>query len=138
VALIMLAFVLFAADCMSGSRPIGGVISLVAGGLLLTSTSNSDFQVSRWLIVATGAVCLVFFFTVVTAIIRMRRMPAYMGTQSMIGTNAIARSDLRPDGFVFLHGERWKAIAEDGPISEGEPVKITSVKGLTLTVRRRT
>ncbi len=141
VALIMLAFVFFAAELYVtgfGALGIGGVIALVAGGLLLTSTSNSDFQVSRWLIVATGAVCLVFFFTVVTAIIRMRRMPAYMGTQSMVGSNAIARSDLRPAGFVFLHGERWKAIAEDGPISEGEPVKITSVKGLTLTVRRRT
>lgn len=140
VALVLLAFVLFGAELYVGgvgALGIGGVISLVAGGLLLTSTSNSDFQVSRWLIGGTGAVFLVFFFTVVMAIIRMRRAPAYVGTQAMIGDRAVARSDLNPDGYVFLHGERWRAVAEDGPISIGEPVRIISVKGLTLTVRRQ-
>jgi membrane-bound serine protease (ClpP class) len=140
VALILLAFVLFGAELYVsgfGALGIGGVVSLIAGGLLLTSTSNSDFQVSRWLIIATGAVFAVFFFTVVNAIIRMRRAPAYMGTQTMVGANAVARSDLNPSGFVFIRGERWKAVAEDAPISSGEAVKITSVRGLTLTVRRR-
>jgi len=85
-----------------------------------------------------GAAFAVFFFTVIMTLIRMRHLPAYMGTQSMIGQNAIARSDLDPEGFVFLRGERWRAIAEEGPISSGEAVRITSVKGLTLTVRRRT
>lgn len=140
VALILLAFVLFGSELFVGgfgALGIGGVISLVAGGLLLTSTSNSDFQVSRWLIFGVGLVLLVFFFTVVTAIIRMRRAPAYLGIQNMIGASAVARSDLNPDGFVFIKGERWKAVAEDAPIATGEPVKVTSVKGLTLTVRRR-
>jgi membrane-bound serine protease (ClpP class) len=140
VALILLAFVFFGAELYVsgfGALGLGGVISLIAGGLILTSTSNSDFQVSRWLIVATGAVFGVFFFTIVSAIIRMRRAPAYLGTQTMIGDRAVARSDLNPTGYVFLHGERWRAISEDGPISNGEPVRITKVNGLTLTVRRQ-
>ena len=140
VALILLAFVLFATEMYVsgfGALGIGGVVSLVAGGLILTSTNNSDFQVSRWLIGATAAVCLVFFVTVVTAIVRMRRMPAHLGVQAMIGSSAVARSDLNPAGFVFIRGERWKAVAEDAPIVAGESVKVTSVKGLTLTVRRR-
>jgi membrane-bound serine protease (ClpP class) len=64
-------------------------------------------------------------------------MPAALGTLAMVGNKAIARSDLNPDGYVFIEGERWKAIAEDGPVPRGEAVTITSVKGLTLTVRRR-
>lgn len=140
VALVLFAFVLFGAELLApglGALGLGGVISLIAGGLLLTSGS-SGVGVSRWLIVGTGAAFAVFFFTVVSTIIRMRRAPAYLGTQAMIGGRAIARSDLNPTGYVFIHGERWRAIAEDGPIAEGEPVRITSVKGLTLTVRRQT
>jgi membrane-bound serine protease (ClpP class) len=140
VALVLIAFVLFAAELHVGgfgAAGVAGVLSLIAGGLLLTSTSNPDFQVSRWLVVATGAACAVFFFTVVTSIVRMRRMPAYMGTQTLIGASALARSDLDPEGFVFLRGERWKAIAVDGPINSGDPVQVTAVDGLTLTVRRQ-
>ncbi len=139
VALVLMAFVLFAAEMyVSGFGALGvaGVISLVAGGLLLTSTGNPDFQVSRWLVAAMGAGFAVFFFTVVTAIIRMRRMPAYTGTQTMIGATAIARSDLDPKGYVFLKGERWKAVAVDGPIASGARVEVTGVRGFTLTVRR--
>ena len=55
----------------------------------------------------------------------------------MVGAIAIARSDLDPEGFVFIQGERWKAIAEDAPIPIGEAVMVMSVRGLTLTVRRR-
>jgi len=139
VALVLFAFVLFGAELFApglGALGMGGVISLIAGGLLLTSGS-SGVGVSRWLIIGTGAAFAVFFFTVVSTIIRMRRAPAYLGTQSMIGDRAVARSDLDPNGYVFIHGERWRAVAEDGPIAEGEAVRIVSVKGLTLTVRRQ-
>ena len=139
VALILLAFVFFAAELHFGgfgAAGLAGVISLVTGGLLLTSTSNPNFQVSRWLIAGMGVACAIFFFTVIRALIRMRRMPAYVGTQAMIGAKAIARGDLDPEGFVFVRGERWKAVAVDGPIANGDRVEVTGVRGLTLTVRR--
>ncbi len=139
VALVLLAFVLFAAELHVGgfgALGLSGVVSLVAGGLLLTSTGNPDFQVSRWLVAAMGAATAVFFFTVITAIIRMRRMPVYTPSQAMIGAHAVARGNLDPKGFVFLNGERWKAVAVDGPISSGDRVEVTGVKGFTLTVRR--
>jgi membrane-bound serine protease (ClpP class) len=140
VALVLLAFVLFAMEFYVGgvgALGVGGAISLVAGGLLLTSTNNPDFQVSRWLVIPTGVIIGGFFLWFVAAVIRTRRMPAALGTLAMVGNKAIARSDLNPDGYVFIEGERWKAIAEDGPVPRGEAVTITSVKGLTLTVRRR-
>jgi membrane-bound serine protease (ClpP class) len=73
---------------------------------------------------------------VMMAVIRMRKMPISMGVEAMIGERATARSYLNPEGFVFIRGERWKAVAEDAPISEGTPVEVTAVKGLTLSVRR--
>jgi membrane-bound serine protease (ClpP class) len=139
VALVLLAFVLFAMEFYVGgigALGIGGAISLIAGGLLLTSTNNPDFQVSRWLVIPTGVVFGAFFLMFVAAVIRTRRMPALLGSLAMVGNRAIARSELNPDGWVFVEGERWKAVAEDGPVGRGERVTITSVKGLTLTVRR--
>ena len=57
----------------------------------------------------------------------------------MVGNKAIARTDLDPNGFVFVEGARWKAVAADtdAPIAQGEAVVITGVKGLTLFVARK-
>jgi membrane-bound serine protease (ClpP class) len=76
---------------------------------------------------------------VIVAIVKTRRMPAAIGTLAMVGNKAIARTTLDPEGFVFVEGARWKAIAasEDAPIITGESVVITGVKGLTLNVARR-
>lgn len=139
VALIGLAFAMFAAEIFVsgfGALGIGGAIALIAGGMLLTTSDNPDFQVSRWFVVVTGVVCGAFFLSLMSAILRMRRLPRDIGTRAMVGEMATARSYLNPDGFIFVRGERWKAIAEDGPIAEGQRVRITGADGLTLTVRR--
>jgi len=139
VLLILLAFALFIAELLVsgfGALGVGGIVSLILGGLLLTSTSNPEFQVSRWLIYGWAAVIGVFFLMVMSTILRMRRMPATTGIQSLIGRAAVARSPLEPSGQVFLQGERWQATSEDGPVRVGERVIVTGVRGLHLTVKR--
>ncbi len=139
VALIGLAFALFAAEIFVsgfGALGIGGAIALIAGGMLLTTSDNPEFRVSRWVVVVTGVVFAAFFLSLVSAIIRMRRLPHDIGTKAMIGQTATARSYLNPEGFIFVRGERWKAVAEDAPIPEGQRVRITGSRGLTLPVRR--
>ena len=139
VLLILLAFGLFIAEIFVGGfgvLGVGGIVSLILGGLLLTSTSNPEFQVSRWLIYGWAAVIALFFLMIVSTIIRMRRMPATTGTLALIGRTAVARSPLEPSGQVFLQGERWQATAEDPPVQVGEKVVVISVRGLRLTVRR--
>jgi membrane-bound serine protease (ClpP class) len=141
VLLILLAFALFVAELFVagfGVLGIGGIVSLILGGLLLTSTSNPEFQVSRWLIYGWAFVIGAFFLMIVSTILRMRRMPSVTGAQALIGRVAVTRSPLEPDGQVFLQGERWLATAEDGPVPEGERVVITGVRGLHLSVRRAT
>ena len=139
VALILLAFALFAAEVfVSGFGVLGvsGAVSLILGGLLLTSTSNPDFQVNRWLIYSVAAVMGVFFLMIVNALIQTRRAPVYIGSQALVGREAVARTTLDPYGIVFMEGARWQAEAEDGPIREGERVQVTEVHGLKLKVRR--
>jgi membrane-bound serine protease (ClpP class) len=140
VLLILLAFALFIAELFVqgfGVLGVGGIISLILGGLLLTSTSNPEFQVSRWLIYGWAAVIGVFFLMIMSTILRMRRMqPARTGAQALVGRVAIARSPLEPSGQVFLQGERWQATSDEGPVRVGEKVIVTGVRGLRLTVRK--
>lgn len=139
VALIVLAFALFVAEVFVsgfGALGIGGAIALILGGLLLTNTNNPDFQVDRWLIFSLAGILAAFVIMVMSALIRTRRLPAYMGAQTLVGRWAIARTTLDPEGHVFFEGARWRATAEDAPVPEGARVRVTQVKGLRLTVRR--
>ena len=139
VALIGLAFALFAAEIFVsgfGVLGIGGAVSLVLGGLLLTSTSNADFQVNRWLLYSVAIVIAAFFIMIMSALLRSRRAPAMMGIDAMVGRVAVARSILDPGGVVFMDGARWQAHTSGPKIEEGEDVIVTEVEGLTLTVEK--
>jgi membrane-bound serine protease (ClpP class) len=138
VFLILLAFVLFGAEIVVsgfGALGIGGVVSLILGGLLLTSTSNPQFQVSRWLIYGLAAVIGIFLFSIVGSIIRARRLPATLNTYALVGKHAVTRTPLNPEGLVFINGERWSAVSTGGNVEEGETVEITGIDGIRLLVR---
>jgi membrane-bound serine protease (ClpP class) len=137
VALILLAFVLFGLEVYIagfGALGIGGIVALILGGLLLTTSGNPEFQVNRWLVIGLSLLLGAFVLSAVSALVRTRRMPAYTGSQALVGRVAVARTALDPEGLVFFEGGRWSATAEDAPVLEGERVTITEVHGLKLRV----
>ena len=79
-----------------------------------------------------------FFAFAVTAGVRALFQKPTTGSSGLIGTVGVARSALDPTGEVFIHGERWRAVAEGGVVAEGEPVKVTGIDGLTLKVIKAT
>ena len=140
VALIGLAFALFLGEVFIapgfGVLGIGGAVSLILGGLLLTSSANPDFQVNRWLVFGIAAGIAAFFMIIVGSLISSRRAPANTGAASFVGRHAVARSVLDPEGVVLFEGTRWRAEAEGGPIQDGEQVTVTNIEGLKLTVKK--
>jgi membrane-bound serine protease (ClpP class) len=48
----------------------------------------------------------------------------------------VVRTDLQPEGMVFVAGELWRAVAADETIKAGERVIITEIDGLKLKVKR--
>ena len=139
VALIGLAFALFAAEIFVsgfGILGIGGAVSLILGGLLLTSSSNAEFQVNRWLLYSVAIVLAAFFIVVAGALIRSRQGGVTIGIDSMVGKAAVARSVLNPEGTVFIGGASWRAQTGGTTIEEGEDVVVTDVEGLKLTVEK--
>jgi membrane-bound serine protease (ClpP class) len=140
VALIFFAFVLFGLELFvtsGGVLGIGGIVSLIFGGLLLTSGSDSNVSVSPFVIALVAAPIAALMLTVFVSIIRVRRMPPRMGITTVVGRTVVARSALTPAGFVLMDGENWQAEAEDGIVQPGESVIVTQVRGLHLKVRRK-
>ena len=138
LALILVAFVLFALELFvtsHGILGIGGVVALILGGIVFTSGNPPEFQVSKWLIYGLAAGIGAFFLFVVTSIIRVRRMPAVV-TTTLVGRQAVARSPLDPTGMVVLDGEYWSATVEEGRVEPGELVVVTGMHGLMLTVSK--
>lgn len=140
VALILFAFALFVMEIFvtsGGVLGVGGAVSLVLGGLFLTSGNPPEFQVSRWLVIAVAsAIGAISVFIVLNAV-RIRRLPVQVGVETVVGRQAVARSALNPTGFVLLDGEYWSAETEGDAIEPGETVVVTEIQGLKLKVRKQ-
>ena len=138
--LIVLAIGLFIAEVFTttfGLLTAGGVVALVIGSLILFQGAPAMFQVSPWLIAGmTITITLVFVFVLNRALIAHRKQ-ARTGREDLIGRAAVVKVALKPEGMVFLKGERWEAISEEGPVAAGTEVVITGIDGLTLHVTKK-
>ncbi len=139
VALMLLAIGLFVAEYFTtsfGALTAGGVAALVLGSIVLFSKSPG-IHVDRGLIVAVAAGATAFSIFILGAIIRGQRRRKATGAEGMVGSIAVARTPLTPRGTVLAEGELWTAIAEGGPVSQGEEVTILAVDRMQLHVRKR-
>jgi membrane-bound serine protease (ClpP class) len=139
--LIGLAFALFVLEVFivsHGVLTVGGIIMFVLGGLLLSNTRNPEvLQISRSVVFAVAIVIGLCFFFVAGSVARTRGRKPVTGRETMIGQRGIARSDLDPNGLVFVEGVIWSAAAAGEPIIlKGEPIRILSRSGMVLEVER--
>jgi len=139
IALILLAVGLFIAEYFTSSFGLltaGGIISLVAGSLILFSHSPG-IEVDKRLIAGVVVGVTAFAIFVLGAIIRGQRRRKATGAEGMIGEKAIAKTPLDPTGTVLAQGELWTATSEGGKVAPGEEVVINKVEGLKLWVTKK-
>jgi membrane-bound serine protease (ClpP class) len=139
IALILLAVGLFIAEYFTSSFGLltaGGIISLVAGSLILFSHSPG-IEVDKRLIGGVVVGVTAFAIFVLGAIIRGQRRRKATGAEGMIGEKAIAKTPLNPTGTALAQGELWTATSEGGNVAPGEEVVITKVEGLKLWVTKK-
>jgi membrane-bound serine protease (ClpP class) len=126
-------FILEATVTSYGLLAIGGVISMTFGSLMLIKSDAEFFQISWAVIVPViGATTLVSLFIVGMGVRAMRRAPQ-TGQEGMIGAIGIAKTALRPNGKLAIHGELWDAVS-DTPVEPGTSARVLRVEGLTLYV----
>lgn len=140
LTLIVVAMVLYVAEVKiqsHGALGFAGTIALILGGLLLFDVPGSFGRVSWVVVGVAAALSFAFFAVVVSAVARARRRPAATGREGMTGEIGVTRTRLDPSGQVMVHGELWKARAEDEFIGSGDAVEVAGMDGLELHVRRR-
>jgi membrane-bound serine protease (ClpP class) len=136
--LIGFAILLFIADIKvpgHGVLTVGGVIAFVFGAMLLTERTAPVLQISLRLILAVAALLTAFFLFAVSAGVRAQRAPARSGGERLLGAIGVARTALSPEGTVYVQGEMWSAVADGGPIADGQLVRVVGLEGLRVRVR---
>src|ERR687892_1959225 len=114
-----------------GVLGIGGIISLTLGSLLLFDTPTSDFGVDRTIVFTVVGTLGSFVLAVSYLVFRSQKEKPALGIEGLIGEVGVVRDKLNPTGRIFVHGETWKAQA-DNEISVGERVEVMGVEGMVL------
>lgn len=136
LALLLAAFALFALEAKfatHGVLGIGGIICMVIGALFLVDGPIPQMRVhfATALLVSIPIGAIAIFLT--TLVLRVRKSRVVTGQEGMIGEIGVARTQLGPDGKVFVHGEIWNAVAR-AEIAPGTRVRVHGVDGLHLLV----
>jgi membrane-bound serine protease (ClpP class) len=117
-----------------GALGIGGVISLLIGGIMMTRTVPG-VSVSLGLIVPMAILTAALVLFLGRLALVAQRQPAVTGREGLIGAVGRTRTPISPDapGQIDLRGEIWNAVSRE-PIAAGRPVRVRGNEGLTLQV----
>jgi membrane-bound serine protease (ClpP class) len=113
----------------------GGTLAFLAGSFLAWWGVAPAVDLSLWVIVLFTLGGAVFFGFAMTVALRARERvrTAHVGLVGLVGE---VRSDLDPEGGVYVKGSLWRARSMDGPIPKGARVRIKGVDGLVLRVEQ--
>ena len=139
IALVLMAFVLFAAEALIagfGAFGVGGVISLILGGLLLISDAPDAEGVSIWVLAGIAAAIALFLAWLYLLVLRARRAHASQPSQTerVVGGEGITQSPLDPEGTVLIASELWTARSAATVIPAYTRVRVLGVEELCLIV----
>jgi membrane-bound serine protease (ClpP class) len=120
VALVLVGLVLFLVDLNvtnHGLPTAGAILALLAGGLVLLGTGLPYSGVLLGAIVVVSMLMGGVLFGVLRSSRDLRGRPAITGKEGMIGEVGTVKSPvgLDSEGWVFVHGERWRAVLAFAP-----------------------
>jgi membrane-bound ClpP family serine protease len=131
VILILVGIVLFIIDLNvtnHGLLTAGGIVTLLAGGLALLGAGVPYSGVLLGAVVVAAMLMGGVLFGVLGSLRASKGRAALTGREGMIGEVGTVRSPVgvSSEGWVFVHGERWRAVLafapeETGP-RESEPM----------------
>lgn len=140
VLLLVFALILFILEVKVASHgllTLGGVISVIIGGMMLIDTADPDLKISRAVIFTVAVVLGGFFLFVFSLAFRARIAQPTTGAEGLVGLVGVVRTKIDTNGYIYLAGELWEAMASE-PIEEGAEVEVLEVDKLKLKVKRKT
>lgn len=146
IGMLVISLVLFVIALITDTEVVVTVIGLVPfvlGSLLLFKPFRSsspvvpDLQVSLWLIIIMATVIVIFSLVVLRAILSASKRPPQSGAERLIGMQAVALTDLAPEGDVKVEQQIWSAISADDMIKKDQVMRVVGVSGVKLLVTAR-
>ncbi len=138
ILLIIFGIILFIAEIKivsHGMLTVAGIICLILGSIMLFESPIPALRVSLRVMIPTIVIVSLFFVAVISLAVKAQMRKPATGMEGMIGKEGTAITAVFADGKVFIKGEVWNASSTD-EIEEGDPVRVTGVKGLNLTVEK--
>ena len=137
VALILLGMGLLVAELFAPSFGVlgaGGVVALIAGGLLLFDDEMPGFGVPLSLVIALAATSAAIVLLGGGMALKARRRPIVSGQESLVGLPGQVLQVSDGEAWAEVLGERWK-VASSRPLQPGQRVRVLGLRGLTLEVQ---
>ena len=136
--LILLAIVLFVLEATvtsHGILAIGGIIAMIAGGLMLVEGPIPQLRVRLSTTIGVAFPFAIITVVLVRLVYLSHRRKSVVGEEGMIGEVGVAKTDVHEEGKVLVHGEYWNASA-DRPIPAGAHVRVIKAHGLKIEVEQ--
>jgi membrane-bound serine protease (ClpP class) len=137
--LIILGLVMFVLEIKiisHGALTVGGIISMVIGSLMLFESPAPMLRLSLYLILPAVIVTALFFSVTFSLVYRAHRRKPVTGSEGLVGLEGRAASEITSEsGTVMVRGEVWSAFADE-EIEKGEKVRVESVSGLKIKVKK--
>ncbi len=126
-------FVLEATVTSHGILALGGCIAMIFGALMLVEGPIPQLRINLGTTLAVTIPVAAITVFLVRLVVLSHRHKSVTGEQGMVGEVGIAKSDIRDEGKVLVHGEYWNAFSA-APIAAGSKVRVVNVHGLKVEV----
>ncbi len=140
LALIVLSLVFFILEAFVpsfGMLGIGGIVSLVLGGLFLFDSTATGYSLPLWTILPSAVVLGLIMLGIGWLMYQTKSRRVRTGSEEMIGRSGKVRSLKNSrTGQVKVFGEIWSFESEDDVGSKDEVV-VLKVQGLKLIVKKK-
>lgn len=141
IALIAAGVALLFLDLLTpthGLLTFAGLMAFALGSFMLIDIKmNPGYaRVSIELILSTVVATALFFGFAVRKVFQAKRMKPTVGSESLLGSVGVAKTNLTPEGMVYSNGELWSARA-DSPVNADEEVVIIGLEGNKLIVKKK-
>jgi membrane-bound ClpP family serine protease len=139
VILILVGIALFIIDLSvtnHGLLTAGGIVTLLVGGLALFGAGVPYSGLLLGAIVVVAMLMGGVLFGFLSSLRDLGRRPALTGKEGMIGEVGTVRRPVgvNSEGWVFVHGERWRAVLAFAP-EETDPRESEPTVGVGHKVR---
>jgi membrane-bound serine protease (ClpP class) len=131
VILVLVGLGLFLIDLNvtnHGLPTAGSILALLAGGLIVLGAGVPYSGVLLGALVVVSMLMGGVLFGILGSLRTLKGRPAITGKEGMIGEVGTVRSPVgtHSEGWVFVHGERWRAVLAYAPegagLGDDEPV----------------